>query len=59
MPAQGAEAGIAGDEVADEKAGGSIRRQQIWDLVNYVLSLPYEPLSRAPRPVEGYDVTLR
>jgi mono/diheme cytochrome c family protein len=59
MPAQGSEAGIAGDEVPDDEAGGSIRRQQIWDLVNYVLSLPYESLSQPPRPVEGYDITLR
>jgi mono/diheme cytochrome c family protein len=59
MPAQGSEAGIEGDEVADDQAGGSVRRQQIWDLVNYVLSLPYEPLSQPPRPVEGYDITLR
>ncbi|NIP87081.1 MAG: c-type cytochrome [Planctomycetales bacterium] len=59
MPAQGAEAGIGGDDVADDAAGGSVRRQQIWDLVNYVLSLPYEPLSQPPRPVEGYDITLR
>ena len=59
MPAQGSEAGMAGDEVADDEAGGSVRRQQIWDLVNYVLSLPYEPLSQPPRPVEGYETTLR
>ncbi|NIL97555.1 MAG: c-type cytochrome [Planctomycetales bacterium] len=59
MPAQGSEAGIAGDNVSDDEAGGSVRRQKIWDLVNYVLSLPYEPLSQPPRPVEGYDITLR
>ena len=59
MPAQGAAEGIAGDEVADDAAGGSISRQEIWDVVNYVLSLPYEPLSRRPEEIEGYDYTVR
>ncbi len=48
MPAQGTEQGISGDEVSDSDAGGSIPREQIWDLVNYVLSLPYQPLSKGP-----------
>ena len=59
MPGQGALEGIAGDEVPDDQAGGSISRQEIWDVVNYVLSLPYEPLSKGPSPIEGYDRTLR
>ncbi len=59
MPAQGHENGIAGDAVADADAGGALPRQQIWDVVNYVLSLQYEPLSRGESTIEGLPYTLR
>ncbi len=59
MPAQGVEAGLEGDEVSDEDAGGALKRQEIWDLVNYVLSLRYEPLSMPPKDAPGLDTTLR
>jgi mono/diheme cytochrome c family protein len=53
MVKQGTVGGIAGDEVSDEDAGGPIPRQRIWDLVNYVMSLQYEPLSKGPAAIEG------
>lgn len=59
MPAQGHENGIAGDAVADADAGGALPREQIWDVVNYVLSLQYEPLSRGDSTIEGFPYTLR
>jgi len=59
MPAQGTVTGIAGDEVPDSEAGGSIRREQIWDVVSYVLSLPYEPLSQGPPQRQGPKYTPR
>ncbi len=59
MVKQGSEQGIKGDDVSDEQAGGPIPRQKIWDLVNYVMSLQYEPLSRVPAVTEGIDYTLR
>jgi mono/diheme cytochrome c family protein len=59
MPAQGAEAGIAGDAITDADAGGSIPRQAVWDIVNYIRSLPYQDLSRGPVLVEDSNYTLR
>ena len=59
MPAQGTASGIGGDEVPDSEAGGSVRREQIWDVVSYVLSLPYEPLSQGPVQRQGPKYTPR
>ena len=59
MQGFGAEAGIAGDSVPDSEAAGSIPRQQIWDVVNYVRSLQYEPLSKGPHEREGPQMNLR
>ena len=59
MPAQGTAAGIAGNDVADDEAGGSIRREQIWDVVSYVISLPYEPLSQGTPLQQGPKYTPR
>ena len=59
MPAQGTASGIGGNEVPDDEAGGSIRREQIWDVVSYVLSLPYEPLSQGPPQRQGSKYTPR
>lgn len=59
MPAQGTAAGIAGNDVADDEAGGSIRREQIWDVVSYVMSLPYEPLSQGTPLQQGPKYTPR
>ena len=59
MPGQGAEGGIAGDEVPDDQAGGSIPRQAIWDIVNYVLTLEDQQLSRSVEAVEGFQYNLR
>ncbi len=47
------------NEVPDDEAGGSIRREQIWDVVSYVLSLPYEPLSQGPPQRQGSKYTPR
>ena len=59
MPAQGTVRGIEGDAVPDKEAGGSIPRSQIWDVVSYVLSLPYEQLSKGPVQREGSQFTPR
>ena len=59
MPAQGTARGIEGDEVPISEAGGSVPREQIWDLVSYVLSLPYEQLSKGPPQRPGSQFTPR
>lgn len=59
MPAQGTARGIEGDEVPDSEAGGSVPREQIWDVVSYVLSLPYEQLSKGPPQRAGSKFTPR
>ena len=59
MPAQGTASGIGGDAVPDSESGGSIRREEIWDVVSYVLSLPYEMLSKGPPQRQGPKYTPR
>ena len=59
MPGHGAITGITGDDVAADVAGGTIARQQIWDVVNYVRSLPYETLSAEPADREGVGLRPR
>jgi cytochrome oxidase Cu insertion factor (SCO1/SenC/PrrC family) len=56
MPAQGSLAGIAGDSVPEEEAGGGISRQQMWDLVHYTLSLQQQPSEPPPPPIDGDDL---
>ena len=37
----------------------AIGSEQIWDVVSYVLSLPYEPLSQGPPQRQGSKYTPR
>ena len=63
MQAFGKEPGIVGDEMPEEeyrkKFPNDVSRQEVWDVVNYVLALQYEPLSRGPVLREGSRYTPR